>query len=554
MSSTDRNLLLHLFAESKNADYASASDSDFFELFVPFHFLKHYDLDYNDIEDGVVDGASDGGIDSIFCLCDGRLLSETDMAAVRKNAKIDLFVFTNKFQNSFPTGVINDLRVTLSDILELDDDLFNKAADNYNDDLIDIVLEFRSFYVSIASKFPKLHISVVYATASAEGAKSDVTSRLEQIKSDLEERFSDCVADVIAADARALLAIVRENPEEVRSLQLSGSSINLSKGPSYISLAKLTDYYNFILRDDGNVDQRLFDDNVRDFEGDVQVNREINASLSEDTGLDFWWLNNGVSIICDAATLSGNQLQVKSPKIVNGLQTSRCLFRHFANEKSNKSDDRLILVRVITAKDEDVRAEIIRATNRQTPIAPAQLIATSKIHRDIELFLKSKGIFYERRKNHWKNQGKSRGEIVTITDLAQAMITVVAGKPNTARARPGSLLKESNNVVFDVSYDMKIYEKAVNLIRATDALIQEELPECGRRDRNNIKYQVAAKIVYESCGKSFSPQRFLNNDFVQPAVRKKIIQKTYKLYTDGGATDRVAKSDEFWAEVRGSQV
>lgn len=550
LSNTDRSLLLHLFQEAKKSDYPQLNDSDFFEIFVPYHYLKHYELDFSDIEDGIVDGADDGGIDSIYCLCDGRPISEIDHSSVRKNCIIDLFIFTNKFQNSFPTGVLNDVRVTLSDLFEFDQIEFDKASKNYNDDLTDICGDFRTFYITVSAKFPHLRIHLVYATASSDPAKPSITSRLDQIKSDLLDKFSECAVEVVAADARVLLSAVREPAEEVRPLQLNGSSINLSRGPSYVALVRLVDYYKFVCNKDGGIEQRLFEDNVRDFEGDVQVNQEISSTLSELAGSDFWWLNNGASIICDSATLSGSQLQIKNPKIVNGLQTSRCLYRHYSNSKLAEADSRLILVRVISAEDEDVRAEIIRATNRQTPIAPSQLIATSRIHKDIELHLRTKGLYYERRKNHWKNQGKQKSDIVTITDLAQAMISVIAGKPNTARARPGSLLKESNNIVFDSEYDLRIYEKAITLVRSIDALIGDTLKDCGRRDRNNIKYHVTAKTVYDSCGGIFSAERFLNNELVGPDHRRKIVRSSYNIYEKRGATDRVAKSDDFWVAVR----
>jgi hypothetical protein len=550
MSSTDRTLLLHLFNEAKKSDYPGLSESEFFELFVPFHYLKHYDLDYADIEDGIVDGAQDGGIDSVFCLCDGRPIAEVSAAGVRKNVNLDLYIFTNKFQDSFPTSVLNDARITLSDLLEFDKSKISEVFENYNDEIWDAFVKFREFYIGIASKFPSLCIHFIYATAASSGATSEVTIRLDKISGDLIERFSDAETDVIAADARTLLAAVREPAEEVRSLQISGNSINLSKGPSYVALARLSDYYTFICRKGGGIEQRLFDDNVRDYEGDVSVNKEIGATLSQNNGLDFWWLNNVASIICDSATLSGSILQMKNPKIVNGLQTSRRLFEHFSSVDPGAVDDRLILVRVITAEDDDVRAEIIRATNRQTPISPSQLIATSSIHKDIELYLKADGKYYERRKNFWKNQGKSKSEIITVTDMAQAMITVISGRPHTARARPGSLLKESNNVVFDSNYDVKIYAKAIDLVRSTDALIQLTLPHIGLRDRNNIKFHVVAKIVFESCGGKFSAIRFAKNTLLEPPVRRKIIQAEFKIYQKLGATDRVAKSEELWDEIR----
>ncbi|WP_425999517.1 AIPR family protein [Caulobacter sp. DWR1-3-2b1] len=559
MSATDTTILMHLFGEAKKADYPKLPEADFFEIYVPYHHLKHFDLDYADIENGIVDGAKDGGIDSVYCLCDGRLISDFDNSAVRKNPDLDLFIFTNKFQESFPTSALNDLRVTLSDLMDFDKAKLSQVFKNYNDEVWEAFLSFRTFYISVASKFPSLSIHVIYATKSPKAAEAEVLSRLAQIADDLKTRFSGATVEATASDARSLLSVVREPPDEVRSLQISGNSVNLSKGPSYVALAKLHDYYAFISKSGGGLEQRLFDDNVRDYEGDVLVNKEIGATLADGGDIDFWWLNNGASIICDSATLSGSMLQMKNPKIVNGLQTSRRIYEHFSGISGGLiglglKDDRLVLVRVITAEDDDVRAEIIRATNRQTPISPAQLIATSAIHKDIELHLRAEGKYYERRKNFWKNQGKTKAEIITVTDMAQAVMTVVSGRPHTARARPGSLLKESNNDVFDASYDIRVYAKAIDLVRGTEALINEELPDCGVRDRNNLKYHIVARIVYDSCGGKFSAKRFLANDLIEPDRRRKVIAKANSIYLKRGASDRVAKSEEFWEAVRDARI
>src|SRR6185437_8448595 len=99
-------------------------------------------------------------------------------------------------------------------------------------------------------------------------------------------------------------------------------------------------------------------------------------------------------------------------QIVNGLQTTESIFRHF--QASGIADaDRCVLVKVIVSKDEAVRDAIIRATNNQTNVELASLHATDKIQRDIEDVLYRRGLFYERRKNHYANQGHSPSALVT---------------------------------------------------------------------------------------------------------------------------------------------
>ena len=59
--------------------------------------------------------------------------------------------------------------------------------------------------------------------------------------------------------------------------------------------------------------------------------------------------------------------------------------------------------------------------------------ATDKIQRDIEDYLKSRGLFYDRRKNFYKNSGKPRDVIIDIPYLAQAVMAILLRRPDTAR-------------------------------------------------------------------------------------------------------------------------
>lgn len=41
----------------------------------------------------------------------------------------------------------------------------------------------------------------------------------------------------------------------------------------------------------------LFDSNVRDYQNKTVVNKEIEDTIKTSTNIDFWWLNNGITII-----------------------------------------------------------------------------------------------------------------------------------------------------------------------------------------------------------------------------------------------------------------
>ena len=190
----------------------------------------------------------------------------------------------------------------------------------------------------------------------------------------------------------------------------------LSGENSYVALATLKDYTRFMMGEDDKLLTQIFDANVRAYQGEIEVNKEIAVSLRDATnGVDFWWLNNGVTVVADNAQFMNNRLTIENPLIVNGLQTSYEIYK-FGDELEER-DTRKILVRVIVEKNRGRRDEIIRATNRQTGMKHSSFRSSEPIHKQIEDYLLDLGFYYDRRKNYYKREGKPAKKIISIDRL-----------------------------------------------------------------------------------------------------------------------------------------
>ncbi len=55
----------------------------------------------------------------------------------------------------------------------------------------------------------------------------------------------------------------------------------------------------------------------------------FSSRFREAGSLDFWWLNNGVTILVTAATVVGRTIHLENIQIVNGLQTTETIFQFF---------------------------------------------------------------------------------------------------------------------------------------------------------------------------------------------------------------------------------
>jgi AIPR protein len=148
--------------------------------------------------------------------------------------------------------------------------------------------------------------------------------------------------------------------------------------------------------------------------------------------------------------------------------------------------ERHVLVRVLKPNSESSRDRIIRATNSQTFIDAASLRATDEIHRKIEEWFKVHQLYYERRKNFYKNAGMPRDRIVSIPVLAQAVMAVVLHKPDVARARPSSLLKRDDDYlkVFNPDYSLQLYLNTALILQRVDRFLSDQpLPTMARYNR-----------------------------------------------------------------------
>ena len=96
----------------------------------------------------------------------------------------------------------------------------------------------------------------------------------------------------------------------------------------YVALVSLPSYYNFITEDNVLI-KSFFDANVRDYQGNIEVNKAIKDTLNNPSVEDFWWLNNGVTITTSSASLASKSLVIQDPQIVNGLQSSYELYNFF---------------------------------------------------------------------------------------------------------------------------------------------------------------------------------------------------------------------------------
>lgn len=539
MAKNDLILLDSILDQRVAEGIPSNQRDEVFEYLAYQQILKDYDLSHDELLSGSVDGRNDGGIDAIYVFVNGHLV--TDISTTfwpKSNGEMELYIFSCKHRDSFKQEPINSIIASLEELLDLSL-LPTNMKGEYNSDLLEkrniIALVFRKLATILCS----FKIFVIYACRGSNAELGDnVRARGEQVVALCKEYFSSCEAQFQFWGSEEILKAYRELPNYSLSL---GFQECLTQGEQYVLLVKLNDYYDFITNEDGKLRKYLFDSNVRDFMGLTAVNEDILRTLGvkHDNSTDFWWLNNGVTILSTGATIVGKSITINNVQIVNGLQTSECIYRHF--QKSKEEDQRFLLIKVLTSNDEFIRDAIIRATNNQTQVQTASLRATDKIQRDIEDILRKSGLYYERRINYYTNQGIPNEIIFSPLYMAAGYTALILKLPHKATGLKSRFMREPQkyNAIFSEDVELKLWPKIALILRKTDKKLEDLRPKKNTNLENYLK-SVRYVVSLLTVGRIIGHLNYSNREFLELDMSS---------YTDKEISDTWFAMQEFLPDV-----
>lgn len=523
MARNDIVLLDSLIEEARPA-FGDREDSEYFELFCFDQILKDLEPSYEELEFGWVDGGDDGGIDGLYVALDDLLLTETPTQSTRRNPNLDLFIVTAKSRPSFTQAPLNSLLSSLPELLDLTKEE-SELKYPFSGQVLEQRALFRETYVSLAERHPSLRLHVVYANrGDVDKISPNISSRAELIQNELLQLFSDAEARVEFLGARELLLLARK--QRLYSLRLRFIEGTISRErTNYVLLCLLRDYNDFVTDDELKLRRYLFESNVRDYLGQVAINRDIASTLESGESrkdVDFWWLNNGITLLASAATVAGKDLNLENVQIVNGLQTTETIYRYFA-EHPGQEDDRAVLLKVIVAADETVRDRIIKATNYQNMVDLASLRGTEKIQKDIEDLLGDHGWFYDRRKGYHKNQGRPAERILSVAYVGSAVQAIALRNFSIGfGSRTRWLRKDATySTVFSEKLDIRIYLICAELAKKAEAFLQGRVRARGRYGRRAAALAIASVWVSTRLGRNnYKPDQVADLATQQPTKQE----------------------------------
>lgn len=534
---------LDKFVNDFELDNNDSNISYNFELFSSYvivsNILQNPSLDINDIESMNI--GSNKGIDSIAIIVNNKLVTNTnelkDFFDDNKSANIEICFIQSKTSKHFEDSELSNFADTIIDFLkESPAYALTTEAANYHEMLL--------FLYSKLPYIPKFKVSAFYTCLGNWTPQNSVeTTRKIKEKNiaDLHNsEFSDgfSLSMVGENDLRIIYNKI-SNPLHVElkvnnSISLDNTIDGIKE--AYIALLPFNEFKKIIIDSDTGRIRNLFYDNLRDDLGiDNPVNAKISKTLSDKKYLLFPLLNNGVTIIAEKNSRYGNNFSLENFQIVNGCQTSYVISTHINDEGI---EDLLVPIKLIITENEDIRDDIIVATNSQTAINNEQLLALTQFQKDLEQFYitQSDELYYERRVNQYKNSNIKQKNIVTLREQIKTYAAICKDVPHLVSGYFGKIYKLYEKSMFLPSQNFESYYFSALLQYKFKDLIARKLID---RKYNKLRYHIF--MLYKMFfGEEIYNEIFLNknraNYFKKLILTlrnndEKIIEKFHTIFT-----------------------
>jgi hypothetical protein len=445
----------------KEHGFSKLPEDKQFEYFTTYLVMTRLQIDAVDPADIVVGEGGDNSIDAIGIVANGSLVLETDQIEdlSKQNGYLDVaFIFIQaERSSSFASAKIGEIgfgveeffketptlprNQAVKEAAEVMRAIYNKSALFRRGNPV-----CRIFYVTTGNWVDDQHL---------EARRAAVVSALNTLGLFREVEFIPVGASSIQKFYReSQNSISREFVFAERTVVPEISGVN----EAYLGFLPAKDYLRLITDESGNIIKSIFYDNVRDFQDYNDVNLGILATISDEAQrARFVLMNNGVTIIAKTLRTTGNKFLIEDYQIVNGCQTSHVLYD--AKDKIDKSV--MVPVRVISTKDEEVIASIIKATNRQTQVKEEQLLALTEFQKSLEEYFRSfengKRLYYERRSCQYNNAPVEKTRIITRQNLTQAFTAMILEEPHRVTRSTASIRESIGKAIFAKDHRLEPY-------------------------------------------------------------------------------------------------
>jgi hypothetical protein len=442
----DKILGGYLTSFTDEYDFKHLSIERIFENFVNYCIVsKNYPGSF-ELEAISVDDGGQLGIDGIAIIVNDHLVTEIeeveDLGSIYGRFNVDFIFIQSKTSPKFDMGNIAKFFTAVEQFfIQGSFVTFSEKAQNLR------TIQEYLYSQSIKMEGPP-NCFMYYATTgewkedkNISGLANAVVDRLKKTNSFSDVAFNPLDSDKIKHLYRNIKNKIVKEIEFDRNIVLPKID---GIQESFIGIIPCKEFLKLICDEEGNLQKNLFYDNVRDFQGNNQVNAEISQTLSGDPAFrdKFVVLNNGITIVAKSLTKISTTFKLIDYQIVNGCQTSHIIYLN----RNYQMDNVYLPVKLIVTTNIDVTNAVIKATNRQTLVNIEAFESLRNFHKELEAFYASYDedhrLFYERRSKQYDNDPKIRkNRIISLANQIKCFISMFLLEPHSTHRYYGELLK-----------------------------------------------------------------------------------------------------------------
>lgn len=373
------------------------------------------DLETTETFDCLVEGGDDFGVDAIHL--SEEIDGEFHVTLFQCKYKRDL-----KGESQFPETGINKLINAIRYMFDP-----SATLQNINSRLLTKVEEARSMIRD--GLIPRVH-----AIACNNGKKWNHVSEEAIIRSGFSEQVN-----WEHVNHELLVKILQRVTSVSVTLRFIGKAIIEDMNYSRVCIGRIPVLeISDIMKTHG---ERLLERNIRRYLGlhGNRVNEGIRSTLRSESPSNFYFFNNGLTLVCsdfsyNALQSNDYQVNVENLQIVNGGQTCMTILKTIEeiHEKGEKiPQDASVLVRLykLPKSNDDIVVQITHATNSQNPVDLKDLRSNHEKQIQLELALKDMGYYYRRK----RTDSQPKPTDITSGAAAEAILSIWRESPHQAK-------------------------------------------------------------------------------------------------------------------------
>lgn len=492
----DRIIQSYMDSFIKSQEILEKDEIKQFELFSAYCVVEQWYTETYNLQDIIIGEGGDCGIDSIAIIVNGNMVTSKeeidDIIEVNKSLSDINFIFVQaKTSASFDYGEMGTFGAGVKDFFSEDPQMVRNEGIVEKNEIIEYIFS----KAPMIKKNPSCYL--YYVTTGKWVDDQNCVGRMKIATSDLNALNIFSEIKYIPIDGNQLQKLYRKTIDVVETEICFDNHIFLPDIPkvrqSFLGYLNFNDFLKLIVDENGEIRRSVFYDNVRDFQGDNAVNHEMSDTIAT-TADRFILYNNGVTIICKKLSNIRNKYTLTDYQIVNGCQTSHVLF----NNKDEINGNLQIPIKLIETENDEIVNKIIKATNRQTEVTDAQLIALNEFHRKLEAFYNTfsgvQRLYYERRSKQYSyGNDIEKTRIVSISMQIKAMASMFFDKPHLASRFFGKLMSSVEGI-FNEQHKLLPYYTSAYTLYKIDYLFRNKLIDIRYR---KFKYFILMLIKYD---------------------------------------------------------